>query len=370
MTKVLTTAAIEKLKADPNKRREIPDGRLPGLYLVIQPSGRKSWAVRYRYGDKPRKLTLDGFPSLGMAHKLAQEALDTVAQGGDPAAAKVETKRAEKAGVDDRDQFEKVCRQFVERYAAPKNRSWKETARTFGLVPDRNNKEPGAADDPAAFIVAKDSLVAKWGSRKIGEIRKRDVIDLLDSIVDRGAPTAANRTLAAVRKLFNWCVSRDMLQISPCAGVKPPAPETSRERVLTDDEIRWLWKAAEGQDYPFGQFAMLLLLTGQRRDEVAGMTVGEVDLAERVWSIPKERAKNNRAHEVALSDAAVTIFESLPKIAGAPGYLFTTNGRTHVRGYSRAKSKSRQGHAGDCSERGSGIGRRRRCSDDPAMDFP
>lgn len=338
MAKKLTAISVENAKPKVGKdgkpiRTEIPDAGKPGLYLVIQPSGKKSWAVRYRRlsDGKPRKYTLPGFPALGSAHKLAQTALDAVAEGGDPAAEKIEARRI--AALDEgRDLFGAVAIDFINRYARKKNRSWGETARLLGLRPDREN------DAELTVIEGGLSDPKQWGKRRVQEIARRDVIELLDGIVADHGPYAANRTLAAVRKMFNWCCERDMLTASPCAGVKPPAPESSRDRILADDEIRWLWKATGEQGQPFGPLVRLLLLTAQRRDEVAGMTASEIDLSERLWTIPRARAKNNVEHHVALSDAAIEIIEGLPRIAGRPGYLFTTNGQTHVTGYSRAKS--------------------------------
>jgi integrase len=352
MAKKLTAKAVEQAKprigeAGEAIRTEIPDAGKPGLYLIIQPSGRKSWAVRYRRlsDGKPRKYTLPGFPSLATAHKLAQSALDAAAEGGDPAAEKIEAKRA--AALDDgRDQFGKVAVDFINRYSRKENRSWAETARLLGLQPDPNSR----GDDGKPLAPEKRPLIAmdgglahekRWGKRRIQEIARRDLIELLDGIVDEGKPYAANRTLAAIRKLFNWCCERDMLTTSPCAGVKPPGAETSRDRILSDDEIRWLWKASEGQGYPFGPLAQLLLLTAQRRDEVAGMMARELDVDKpgAVWIIPRDRAKNDTENLVPLSTAAVEIIEGLPQIAGKPGFVFTTTGESHVTGYSRAKHR-------------------------------
>ena len=114
-------------------------------------------------------------------------------------------------------------------------------------------------------------------------------------------------------------------------------PETSRDRVLTDQELRWFWKAASSLDYPFGPLTRLLLLTGQRLSEVAEMTWAEIDSAKRLWTIPGERAKNDVAHEVPLSDAAMALIDALPRIASQKRFLFTTTGTTPASGFSRAK---------------------------------
>ena len=313
MAKKLTARKVEQTRANPHKRREIPDGGKPGLYLVVQSSGRKSWAVRYRYKGEARKLTLDGFVSLATARKLAQEALDRVAEGFDPAAEKQAAKKDEVGS----DLFSAVAADFVERHAKRNTR-----ASSVRLTEQWLNKD----------------VLPRWGHKRIQDITKRDVIDLLDAVIDRGGGLSANRVLAVVRKLFNWSVQRGIITVSPAAGIKPPLAEQSRERYLTDDEIRWLWLACEKVAYPFGSMAKVLLLTGQRRNEVAGMTWGELDLDKKLWTLSGGRTKNDEAHEVPLSDPSLAVIASLPRIKSDKGYLFTTNGNTHVSGYSRAKA--------------------------------
>jgi integrase len=268
--------------------------------------------VRYRVNGQTRKLTLEGFPSLATARRLAQDALDLVAEGKDPAAEKQASKSQYGLGSD---LFGTVAAEFVERHARPNTRL--SSARLTELW------------------LAKD-ILPKWGNKRIQDITKRHVLDLLDSIIERGGGLSANRVLAVIRKLFNWAVQRGIITASPVAGIKAPLTERSRDRVLSDDEIRWLWLASDA--YPFGSMAKLLLLTGQRRNEVSGMTSGEIDLDKALWTIPGGRTKNDEKHEVPLSDAALSVIASLPRIKSDKGYLFTTNGKTHVSGYSRAKA--------------------------------
>jgi integrase len=143
--------------------------------------------------------------------------------------------------------------------------------------------------------------------------------------------------LAAVRKLFSWAASRDIVPVSPCVGVKPPAAEQSRDRVLSDSELRAVWLAADKLGGPFGALVKLLVLTGQRRDEVAGMCWAEIDLEARLWTLAAERVKNNRPHEVPLSDAAVAVLQALPRIGDA--FVLTTNGESPSSGYSKGKRR-------------------------------
>jgi integrase len=329
MAKSLTAASVEKHKPHPYQRREIPDGRMPGLYLLVQPSGAKSWALRYRYAGRPRKLTIGPYPAfdLGDARQAAQEALQRVQRGGDPAREKrLERRRSAEAS----DDFESVVRLFLERYAKPKNRSWREVARFLGLVPSK--------DDPNTLLAVKDGLVAKWRERKIGDIRRADIIILLDDIFDRGAPIVANRMLAHVRKVFNWAIERDLVAANPCAGVKPRAPEKSRDRVLSDDELKAVWQAAGAMRWPFGPIVQLLILTGQRREEVAGMRWSELSLDKKLWTLPRARVKNDSEHTIPLSEAAVEIIQRHPRLKGV-AFVFSTTGHRPVSGFSKAKER-------------------------------
>src|SRR3546814_2112596 len=103
-------------------------------------------------------------------------------------------------------------------------------------------------------------------------------------------------SLAAVRKMFNWAVERDILDASPVAGIQPPGAETSRDRVLSDDEIRWFWKGCEEIGAPFGPLFKLLLVTAQRRGEGRAMTTGQLDLGERLWTIDRKSTRLNSSH--------------------------------------------------------------------------
>jgi integrase len=337
MPKALTVAAVAKVKPklNPKRRREIPDGLLPGLYLIVQPSGAKSWAVRYRHGRKSRKHTLGSYPALELkdARDEARKALQQVQKGADPAQEKKIQRRRADVKADD---FEAIARLFIERHQKPKNRSWKETARLLGLGPDKAKAE--AAGDPKSFVAAKGGLVAKWSDRKIGDISKADILAAIDDIVDRGAPIIANRTLAALRTLFNWALGRALIDLSPCAGVKPPAPEKSRDRMLSDDELRAVWNAAGEIGWPFGDITRLLILTGQRRDEVAQMEWSEIDLERKLWTLPRGRVKNDNGHEVPLSAHAIEIIRKLPRLKDC-AFVFSTTGNGPVSGFAKAKER-------------------------------
>jgi integrase len=354
MAKPLTPVAIRNVKPGA-KRLEIADPGCQGLYLVVQTGGAKSWAFRYRFAGKPKKLTigpvyigsgkgdepdtaeLDQPNTLAGARELAIAAARQVAKGTDPASHKRREKaaarqRAENAELLDRDTVEAVARLFIQKYAKAHTKSWDQTARLIGLKPDPK--------DETKLVRSKSGgeVLSKWGNRPVREITRRDVHDLLDGIVSRGAPVTANRVLAHMRKMFNWAASRDIIDVSPCIGVTPPTAETSRDRILSDEELRLVWLGAQAIGWPFGHMVQQLILTLQRRDEVAGMFRKELKPQDRLWIIPKDRAKNGLEHEVPMSAAAWDALEELPKI-GKVGLVFTVTGETPVSGFSRAKER-------------------------------
>ncbi|WP_246685332.1 site-specific integrase [Methylobacterium sp. WL103] len=315
---VLTVKSVESAKADPGKRREVPDGALPGLYLVVQPAGGKSWAVRYRADGKPKKLTLGVYPRLPLteAREAARTALRAVAEGRDPAGEKQAAKAEPSAAQAMR--FGAVAADYIERYAKPRNRSWRETE---------------------SFLTRTLDATDKWQDRDVRTIGRKDVLNALDAVVGRGASIHANRLFAALRRFFAWTVERGILEASPMAGLKPPSPEVSRDRVLTDVELVAAWKAAEQVGYPFGPVVQLLILTGQRRSEVLEAEWREFDLDAATWTIPRTRAKNDRAHVVPLAPDAVAILRRLPRIGQRPRLLFTTTGETAFSGVSKATDR-------------------------------
>lgn len=308
----LTAATVDKMKPT-DRRQEIPDSLCTGLYLTVQPTGKKGWQVRYRHAGVHRRMSLGAYPvlSLADARQRARDALAAASEGRDPAG----EVRASKAAMpaDERDQFRSVVELFLKRHA------------------NRNRR----ADDVAAMF--RREVLTAWDGRKIGDISKRDVIEVLDGIVDRGSPVTANRLRAHLNTLFNWAKGRDIVEINPLDGIKPPAPEKPRDRVLTDDEIRLFWRACGRLGQPFGPLFQLLLLTGQRRGEVGEMTEREIRGDE--WTIPAARTKNGDEHSLTLPRAARGILGSMEGIQSRAGYLFTTTGDSPVSGFTRAKGR-------------------------------
>jgi integrase len=314
---MLTEIAIKNIPAF-EKRREVPDGKITGLYLIVQPSGAKSWALRYRAAGAPRKLTIGPYPAIdiGKARRRAQEALGEIAGGKDPAATKRVARTAAKAEREaDVDRVERVVALFIERHVKPKTRDWRETER----------------------ILFKE-IAPRWQGRRLSQITRAHVHEMLDEIVDRGAPIRANRVFGHFRNMCRWALTRGIIERSPCDGLRAPSPERRRDRFLSDDEIRVVWRAFEGVAWPFGPIGQLLLLTGCRRDEIADMRWDELDVTARTLALLAARTKNKRDHVIPLSDAAMAIIAKLPRIGDKPdGFIFTTTNQSAVSGFSRAK---------------------------------
>jgi len=324
----LTQVAVDRLRPPESGRIEYFDTQLPAFGLRISATGRKSWIVMYRVGGKLVRETLGTvtrIPKVDKARELARESMRQAEAGVHP----VEARRiAEAARPDESETFGAVADLFIERYARPNTRAitCAETER-----------------------IIKRELKPSWAAKPVRDIGRRDVIALLDGIVDRGAPTQANRTLAHMRRLFNWAREREIVAINPAAGLPMPSAEVERDRTLSDHEVRLFWKACGDIGWPFGPMFKLLLVTAQRRSEVAGLRWSELRLADRQWVIPRERAKNDREHVVHLSDLAMEIIDALPRFVregrGGEGefhgsdFVFTTTGEHAVSGFSKAKER-------------------------------
>ncbi len=317
MAKELTAIAIERIKPGP-VRREIPDGRMAGLYFIVQPSGKQSWAFRYRYNGKSRKLTLGPFPALSIAEarKRAVEAAVAVADGGDPGAEKVTARRA--GEIPPNDLLEHVAQQFIRHYA-------------------KRHLRPRTVQELERLL--EKEIVGPWGGRRLSEIGKSDIHELLDGIVERGSPVVANRTLSWFRRLCSWAVERGILTANPCTSIKAPAAETARDRVLSDDEIAAVWRAACELEQPYDAFIKLLLLTGARRGEIAGMRWQEIDLTKKIWVLPKERAKNGRELSLPLPDTIADILSGTRRGDGPADFVFTINGRNPIANFHKIKNQ-------------------------------
>jgi integrase len=306
----LTDVAIKNLTRPDRGQVEVWDPRIPGFGVRVSHAGTKAFVLVYRFNGRPRRLTLGRYPTLKLAdaRELANDALRALAHDEDPAAKKVKARRSAAA-----DGFEGFVSRFVEMYARPKNRSAGETERLL-----------------------RREFVSAWGNRPIGEIGKHDVLSVLDGLMRVEKHTTANRSLAAIRKLFNWAVERGMLEQSPCTGIRAPAKSVKRERVLTDNELAIVWASARQMGYPYGHLVHLLLLTAQRLGEVAGMRWADIDRESAMWSLSGEQTKSARMHEVPLSGIALKIIATIPRVSDE--LVFPARGRDNViSGFSKWK---------------------------------
>ena len=176
----------------------------------------------------------------------------------------------------------------------------------------------------------------RWGTRSVHEIGKRQIIELVTEVAARGTPSAANKLLKVVKAFLGWCVGRAILDVSPANGLAAPARERARDRLLEDDELARILRAARQMDGPYDGIVALLALTGQRREEVAQLTWDEVDLASHTWTLPASRTKNGKPHIVHLSKEAIVVLMRVPKLGK---FVFSLSGTKPFQSFSAAKHK-------------------------------
>jgi integrase len=285
----------------------------------------------YRVGRKLVRETLGTaavIANVADARDRARQSMHRAQVGINPVVERRSRQRAVKVEAEKlSDTFQAVADRYVERYAKKNTKpsTWNELSRQLQV-----------------------DIFPKWRDRSIGSITRQDVAGLLEEIADRGSPVQANRTLARLKTLFKWALDEEVIASDPTVRVRKVIKETARDRCLSDDEIRIFWAGSEKLGWPFGPMFKLLLLTSQRRDEVGSMEWSEMTLDKGLWTIPREKAKNDRTHEVHLSELALEIISVLPRIsrprADGTGsepspFVFTTNGERPVSGFSKAKRR-------------------------------
>jgi integrase len=307
----LTKSAIDALPV-PLSDVAYWDAAYPGFGVKVTPKGRKVFMVLYRtggVGSKLRKYTIGpyGRVTLHQARVAAQKVFAAKLDGRDPAAEKREAKRRAVA-----DLVEDLLENFIIQRLS-QNRSAAETSRLL-------RREVGK----------------RWAGRSIHTIAKRDVVDVVSAIVQRGAPGAANKTLKSLKTFLRWCVGQAVIDQSPAEGVPLPTKEVARDRVLDDTELTQVILAARKIGGPYGAIVELLALTGQRREEVACLHWEELDLAQRIWTIPKARTKNAKAHIVHLSKQALFVLNHVDQRGPL---VFTLLGTKSFQDFTHAKRR-------------------------------
>lgn len=309
----LTDLFLKKTKAPTRGQVDIWDSKIPGFGVRVAASGLKTFGMVYRYRGAWRRDTLGRYPSTSLLEART---------------------KAERARVALRDGLDPRTQRQTSR-PAPKGQSFDEAAAAFVAGYLKHHTRPSTSYEAERILRAV--FLPVWTRRRLADLQAADVLAVLDAITARGTPSAARHAFAVVRKFFNWCVERQMLPASPCAGLKPPAKANARERVLTRPEIAAVWHAATAQGYPFGDIVRLLMLTAQRRAEVSGMQWDELDEGAARWTIPGDRTKNGKPHAVPLSAAALDLLAQIPRTASP--YVFPARGKPGqpFTGWSKAK---------------------------------
>jgi hypothetical protein len=251
-----TERLIQSLKPK-NERYDYREKSGNGFAIRVFPSGEKSWIFLYTFEGRKRRLTLGNYPTMSVnkARQEHRKALSLLADKKDPGLLKINEKKEAR----DSSSVIGLIDEFIEKWAKPNKRSWAEDQR-----------------------ILMTDVAPIWGKRKATSITRRDVILLLDSIKERGAPIAANRTLACIRRMFNFAIERDIITTSPCAAIKASSKENQRSRCLTDNEIKLFWHALDApysmnenkytvKMSPQTRLALKLqLITAQRKGEIIG----------------------------------------------------------------------------------------------------
>jgi integrase len=328
MRTVLTASFIRTAVAESGKDRTIFwDSALPGFGLCVTRNGARSFVVQYRANGQSRRLTIDFKLALVDARKEARKRMGEIAKGGDPLAEQRKQAAARKVAASGTLEF--VAREYFRREG--------HAIRTMG---DRE-------------ATLKRLVLPKLGAQQIGDIRRVDLVRLLDQIEDKRGPVMADKTLAYLSRLFNWHAARTDDFRSPIVrGMRRTKPaERARTRVLTDDEIRRIWKAADAKPGPFGALIKFILLTATRRNQAARMAWheitkndSEVKIGETLWdkiraddwTIPARRSKTKADVVLPLSRAASRVLAKIPRI-GRGHFVFTYDGERPIKGFAKPK---------------------------------
>ena len=293
----LTDARVSAIKPPPSGQDEHPDDLVRGLRLRVGAGGRKAWIVRTRAGKRQINKTLGPYPliSLAMARDQARDFLITLAKEGEV--------RPERT-------FGQLAEHWIEHVAKVRNKSWHNQERRLEIY-----------------------VLPKWRHKELASIRRADVRDLIDGIDGIVAP---GRALAIIRTLFRYAMGRDWVDASPAEAIPNPSRDIPRDRFLDMSEVKRVYSAADLLGYPFTGFIKLLLLTGQRRTEVASMRWADIDLESGSWVLSSDDTKSARAHLVPLSPQAVDLLKTTPQFGP---FVWSSDGETHIKCYSQGKKK-------------------------------
>ncbi len=298
-----------------------------GFGVRVLPSGTKAWFYTYEIQGTRRRYSLGRYPGVSLKEARREHGIQAgvVEKGIDPQVLRMAKKAEEQAAPT----VEWLIGEYIKRWAKRRKRTWEDDQRQLD----------------------KD-VRPRWGKRKAAEVTRKDVVALLDDVVARGSPIAANRLLACVRRMFNWAVEVGILEATPCYRVRAPSKENRSDRVLSTDEIHTVWHAWQdgGATEETRKALQFLLATAQRPGEVIGCTWEEIDGT--WWTIPAERAKNGQAHRVPLSPLALEILGNRGK-----GHVFSgrKGGPLSDKALGRATARHAKMESEPIKSRGRGI---------------
>jgi integrase len=321
--RTLNDKILKNLKpARPGERYAVMDGIVPGFGVRVTDKGHRTFVLVARFpgAKNPTRRALGDYGELTLeaARTKARRWLELIQAGNDPA---IEEERAKREALrTQKHTFAAVADEFIKRHVS-------KTRNAAGVERE-----------------IRREFIDRWATRTITDIEQLDVKAVLRAAVDRGAPYQAHNLLVHIRSLFNWAIAQGDygLDRSPCDRLQPKmviGKKAVRTRVLRDDELRILWKATDDMGYPYGPLFRLLALTGQRKSEVAEARWSEIDLPQKLWTIPAERMKGDAAHVVPLTQDAIEVLQVLPRFKHGDNLFSTTFGDKPVNGFSKAKAR-------------------------------
>jgi integrase len=317
--KRLTDRTLKALKpAKAGTRYDVMDADVSGLGVRVTDKGQRTFILisRYRGSKNPTRRALGEYPTLTLekAREKARIWRELIRAGKDPKEVEQEENRCQQRRLEN--SVATVAEKFLQRHVKGQRQA-RDTERAL-----------------------RREVIARWAERPLDSITRRDVIAMVEEIVDRGAPAMARNVLAFTKTFFKWCVSRDLLDNSPAAMVDARAligEKKVGKRVLSDDEIVAFWDATERLRYPFGPLFRLLLLTGCRVNEIARARWSEIN--ESILTIPPERFKSDAQHLVPLTKESQALLGQIPRFAKGDYLFSTTFGEKPASGFSKAKAR-------------------------------
>lgn len=282
--------ARSKLPLPTNGQVDYFDTTTTGFGMRVSSGGTRTWIVMYRYNGIKRRMKIGNYPQMALsdARDLAKAALEAADEGRDPSTERKVTRTRV-------DTVEDLCGRYIEEYAKIKKRSWKKDEQ-----------------------ILKAEVIPLLGRKRITDVKKQDIRDVLAPILERGAPVRANHTLGVLRKMFNWAIdAQDIVMINPAAKIPLPGTVNSRSRYLTDDELCAFWDALDIEELGMhGVTAFqILMITGQREMEVIKMRWADIDLEKGLWTIPADVAKNKLEHVIPLTAYVLAALLNLDDLA-------------------------------------------------------